>query len=93
MLSEPDSLALDAERCKEEEGTCDEVSNSLVTHDAIANSVTHSHHDWVSLVVVLSDGAPKWKFKISNSHELGMRFVLGVNEMLDLSHRELTDTK
>ncbi len=90
MLAEADGLSLDTKRGQEQESPCDEVTNSLVTDHAASDSLANLDHDWVSLVVLLSRGTPEGKFDVGDSAEFGVRFVLGVDEMLDFGHGELS---
>mgnify|MGYP001626740577 CR=1 FL=1 len=90
MLAEADSFSLDTKRGQEQESPCDEVTNSLVANNATCDSLANLNHDWVSLVVLLSRGTPEGKLDVGNIAELGVRFVLRIDEMLDLGHGELS---
>ena len=90
MLAEADSLTLDTKRGQEQEGPGNEVANSLVANHATGDSLANLNHDWFSLIVLLSRGTPEGELDVCDSAEFGMRFVHGVDEMLNLSHGELS---
>lgn len=93
MLSESDRVLSDAERCEELVRPRNKVAYSLVANDAVSHGISNPHHHWLSLVSILGAGTPQGELCICHSHKLRVRFVLRVNEVLNLGHGELTNTQ
>ena len=93
MLSEADGGGLDSDGAQELEGSGDEVTNGLVANDSVSDGLTDLHHCGLSFVSILRGGAPERKLDLGDLEELLVRLIVGVNEVLDLSHGELSDTE
>mmetsp|Transcript_37929 Transcript_37929/g.46221 ORF Transcript_37929/g.46221 Transcript_37929/m.46221 type:complete len:253 (+) Transcript_37929:740-1498(+) len=91
VLAEANGLALDADSAEELVGPGQEVADGLIADHAATHGLANGHHDWLALVILLSDGAEKRHFSISKTGEFGVALVLGVYKMLNLSHGEFTD--
>ena len=93
MLSKPDALWPDSHILEELVSTSHEVSDGLVTNGALSHSVAHGEvvdHRHVLLLVL---GGEKWEAVSSNQVELVMSLVQRINEVLDLSHLELSHSE
>ena len=93
MLSKADCLTANTDRDEEHISPCDEVTKSLITNDALADSLTDRHHDRASFTCILSLSCPQRKLDVAKRCKLGATFILWVDKVLDFSHRELTDTE
>jgi len=94
VLTETELGKINTQLLKEEVDASQEVAESLVVNDALLHSITDRLLDKGGLAGQLGVAVQKGELDVLDLVEAVVLLVpLGINEVLDLSHEELTDTE
>lgn len=93
VLSESDVVWVDSDLDQELVGSVEEVSHGLIADQVLLDGFSESSVDSLSDVVQLVVSAPEWEFLVGNLSEFAVVGLLGVEEILDLSHIELSNSE
>lgn len=93
VLSESDVVWVNSDLDQELVGSVEEVSHGLIADQVLLDGFSESSVDSLSDVVQLVVSAPEWEFLVGNLSEFAVVGLLGVEEILDLSHIELSNSE
>lgn len=93
VLSESDVVWVNSDLDQELVGSVEEVSHGLIADQVLLDGFSEFSVNSLSDVVQLVVSAPEWKFLIGDLSEFAVVGLLGVEEILDLSHIELSNSE
>ncbi len=90
VLTEAETLELNATPKQEELSACHEIGKSLVVDDTFVNGLASRNENSVFLTRNLKRTGQERELQICNISEFGVRLIVGVNEVLDFSQGKLS---